>query len=376
MTKPTIVLNKVYDDTEIFYREYYDEKLNTPIPLNRKNTKFKSTYSVEKELPSMIKLFSVQSYSGDEILMIKYIIDILKTLKGVTYEIDKNSNILITKGTLDKDEYYPCLVAHMDTVHRIVNDKLFKIITKKVNGLTELSCEYGIGGDDKCGIWLALKLLRELPKLKIVFTTEEETGGRGASAMDLSFFDNVGYLIEGDRRGNSDIITKIFDPICSNEFIDTISVPCNKYEYEEESGMFTDIECFKYNGLELSCINVSVGYYNPHTKNEVIIAEDLLRATQFVKECINYLRYFKYEHKIEKIIIPYHKYDKYYYEEDFEDFPRSCTCHKEYNLIDLNCQVCNPLVTKYSGIMCNCGEELEEYSNSYFCPFCSKTFIL
>ena len=60
--------------------------------------------------------------------------------------------------------------------------------------------------------------------------------------------------------------------------------------------MLTDILAIKENNIELSAINVSVGYYNPHSSNEYIIVEDLLKATSFVKECIKELGYSKYEH--------------------------------------------------------------------------------
>ena len=37
----------------------------------------------------------------------------------------------------------------------------------------------------------------------------------------------------------------------------------------EENGLMTDILALKEKGLEVSCINVSCGYYNAHTDEEI-----------------------------------------------------------------------------------------------------------
>ncbi len=371
----------------------------------------KIEYSVEKEIQSMIDLFSIQSYSRAEAPMIKYIKSQLKGIKKLQYKQDNYGNILVTKGVLYDNEFYPCVVAHMDTVHNFVENyhikkeikdngttKLYAagLVSKNTFGVTQFEPvntqkkvlgNTGIGGDDKCGIWLALKLLKELPKLKIVFTVEEEIGAIGASKVDTAFFNDVGYLIEGDRKDNCDIITDIYgSSICSQEFLDTIFEPLVKYNYTENSGMLTDILAIKENNIELSAINVSVGYYNPHSSNEYIIVEDLLKATSFVKECIKELGYSKYEHVLYNDFKNTGVYSKYFNWYDFDDYDeqfgytKHCTCSKHYKnegaLIDLNCDVHNEILCKNSGFICSCGEELEARELSYNCPFCNKIYSI
>ena len=89
----------------------------------------KIEYSVEKEIQSMIDLFSIQSYSKAEALMIKYIKSQLKGIKKLQYKQDNYGNILVTKGVLSNNEFYPCVVAHMDTVHNFVGNYHIKKIT-------------------------------------------------------------------------------------------------------------------------------------------------------------------------------------------------------------------------------------------------------
>ena len=333
------------------------------------------------------KLAKIQSYSGEEDAMIDFIKKVINKL-GVNYKVDSAGNILITKGVLCEGEYYPCIVAHMDTVFK--KNPLYELeVVEELDGSIILrGLEYdkdavyyaGTGFDDKNGIWIALRLLKELPKVKILFTVQEEIGAIGASKVDMKFFDDVAYVLEGDRRGNSDVITSIFDDICSIEFIKKISPVMVQYGYSENFGMLTDISSLKENGLAVSCINFSVGYYEPHTDKEYCIFEDLVKAYDFAKECINILGYERQDHIQPKI--PYYKNDHYnYFEDDYYDYEwnkgntsKKCTCISDY-LIDLSCNECNPTTIRYSGIICSCGEELIEKEHSDYCQFCNKHFI-
>lgn len=87
-------------------------------------------YSVEKELPLMLDLFSIQSYTGKEGLMKIFIGNILSKIEGVFLEEDTYGNILITKGEISAEDYYPCIIAHMDTVHNFVKGYNVNVSTK------------------------------------------------------------------------------------------------------------------------------------------------------------------------------------------------------------------------------------------------------
>ena len=68
------------------------------------------------------EVLSVQSHSHQTFRMFAYLVRQLKGMKDVTFYID-NGNIYATKG---KASYYPCIVAHTDTVHKIIKD--FRVI--------------------------------------------------------------------------------------------------------------------------------------------------------------------------------------------------------------------------------------------------------
>ena len=66
---------------------------------------------MDKEL--LKEILSIPSYTGNELKLVDFICEFLKKNK-ILYEVDEMFNIYCTKG---EAEYYPCVVAHTDTVH-------------------------------------------------------------------------------------------------------------------------------------------------------------------------------------------------------------------------------------------------------------------
>jgi tripeptide aminopeptidase len=196
------------------------------------------------------------------------------TANGISYFSDKIGNVysLNKKGV-------PLLSAHMDTVQDEVDAALAKFI--KIRG--NVVSGYGvIGGDDKCGIFIALTLACA-NLCNFVFSVEEESGGHGiktfVAEQDLS---DIPYGLVLDRRGSSDIIcTK------NNYGVDAfekILLEIGKlYGYKESSGTFSDAN---YLSEKISCANLSVGYYNPHSKSEFVDVDDLKVAMNFTHSII------------------------------------------------------------------------------------------
>ncbi|MDA6986939.1 hypothetical protein OSM86_23565, partial [Escherichia coli] len=48
----------------------------------------------------------------------------------------------------------------------------------------------------------------------------------------------------------------------------------------------TDVLTLKENGLEVRCANVSCGYYNAHTDEEITVRKDLQKCLDFVEHLI------------------------------------------------------------------------------------------
>jgi putative aminopeptidase FrvX len=235
--------------------------------------------------------------------MFAYIIRRLKSMK-VRFWTD-NGNIYAVKGSGP----YPCVVSHMDTVHDIEEDFAIFKAGSRLAAFNRLTMQQvGIGGDDKVGVYICLRLLSEVDSVKAVFFRDEEVGCQGSALADMSFFDDCLYVVQPDRRGSSDLITSISGhDICSKDFIDDLRHISSKYGYEEAAGLTTDVWQLKKDGLKVSAINVSCGYYNPHTWHEYVDIEEVENAFQFIKEIFTNLKE-RYRHKIKysyKIISRY-----------------------------------------------------------------------
>ena len=232
-------------------------------------------------------LYCVFSPSMEEKKMRRFIKRHIKNnVPGAVVVQDESGNLLVTKGEADS---YACLCAHMDQVQSF-HPKDFTCIDDGgvimgYSPKTRKQC--GLGADDKNGIFIALSCLEEYDNIKCAFFAGEEIGCVGSSAVNVSFFSDCRFCAQIDRRGNSDMVTRIsFDPICSEEFIK--DADCGTWGYCESDGLMTDVEALRRNGVAASCINVSCGYYEPHTDHEFTVKEDVLKCCRFVCHLIEH----------------------------------------------------------------------------------------
>lgn len=230
------------------------------------------------------KLYAIHSPSGKEDKMIKFLISYLQSLPGVRLGKDSYGNLYAWKG---ESETYPCIVAHLDQVQRN-HPRDFRAIETRdiIFGFSAKEHSFcGLGADDKNGILIALETLKKYDSMKAVFFKEEETGCHGSSHAEIKFFEDCRYVIQCDRRGNSDLITNIgCSDLCSEKFIQDIDP--EKWGYKEETGMMTDVEALKERGLNVSAVNISVAYYQPHTNEEITVKRDLEKCWKFVQHII------------------------------------------------------------------------------------------
>lgn len=171
------------------------------------------------------------------------------------------------------------LTAHMDTVHA---DKHPQIVVKKTKDGTILSAPQGIGGDDRCGIWIIYKLItRSKYRPSILFCEDEEIGGVGSDKFTRTdYIDDLKqmkYLVELDRMSGDDAV--YYD--CGNkEFMEYIE---NTIGYKFNTGSFSDIshlspEC------DVASVNIGCGYYRQHTLEEYVVFEEMLHTYKMVKK--------------------------------------------------------------------------------------------
>lgn len=269
------------------------------------------------------ELLSVPSKTYYEEDMVEFLCDELDTIPGVSYYRDDMMNIYAVKGELNKGEYYPMFIAHTDTVHH----KVDKIIVKEENlirpntfgkefdevkapclkAYTEDGLPTGIGGDDKCGIFICLELLKTLDKVKIGLFVSEETGCHGSSKCDENFLQDVGYITQYDAPGNH-LITEICSGVRlferdSEFFNKSLSVIEKSFGNEMlvQSHPYTDISQLKKK-IDVCCINMSCGYYNMHSNQEFVCIEDVEKAILAGINMVNELGYLKYEYHYKPIV--------------------------------------------------------------------------
>lgn len=170
------------------------------------------------------------------------------------------------------------LTAHMDTVHV----KLVRDFYEYQGNI--VSSPQGIGGDDRCGIYMIKKII-ETTKLRpsILFCEQEEVGGIGSNlfckSKHIEDLKSMLFLIELDRAHSSDLV---FYDDENEEFHNW----CAKITgYKEAWGTFSDISHLcPYCGV--AGVNISCGYYNAHTTSEYVNIEKMETSIQKTIELI------------------------------------------------------------------------------------------
>lgn len=261
-----------------------------------------------KKLNRLKEVLSIPTHSRSEGLMIEYLERTL-TEKGYSYKKDSLGSIYVTKVTKGNPTHLPCFVAHTDTVHHI-NHNLMVVQLEEDDKtiLTGIDSETlkpsGIGGDDKCGVFLCLEMLDKLDNVKVALFVSEEIGCIGSHQADTEFFKNVGYAIQYDSpKGNSMSLTlmgkKLFNE--KSDFGGKVSNLIVEHGITSwERHPYTDIwplmEKFNF-----SCLNLAAGYHRYHTHNEYVVVEEVQNAFELGLRLHENLGESFYERKEEEV---------------------------------------------------------------------------
>lgn len=215
-------------------------------------------------------------------------------LKYTHTDITVGDGFVFAKGT-----FPVLLVAHMDTVHDLLPDAILYDMKKD-----RLSSPNGIGGDDRCGIYMILEIVKTY-NCSVLFCEDEEVGGVGARKFiqtDLAKELEFNYAIELDRKGSNDAV--FYD--CDNEeFEEFITSSFYKTAY----GSFSDISVVAP-FLKCAAVNLSCGYYNAHHKDEYVVLGEMERS---IEEVCNILERTTEDDKFEYIECEYNNYYRGYY---------------------------------------------------------------
>lgn len=224
------------------------------------------------------------------------------------------------KFVFAKGELPVMLVAHLDTVHKEPPRTFVE-----ENG--RISSPQGIGGDDRCGVYMIMDIVKEL-KCSVLFCRDEEIGGKGAEAFcqsDIWKDLKLNYIIEFDRRGDKDAV---FYDCANDDFTDFIMKESGEY-FTEAWGTFSDIS-FIAPSLKIAAVNLSCGYYKAHTTDEYVVYDEMEKSIEAAKKIIKVetdkpFEYIENHYYRSKYDAPYgygYGWDEWDYDDDDLDYYR------------------------------------------------------
>lgn len=247
----------------------------------------------------------IPTYSSHEHFLVDFIQNFCEESR-YDFKRDEKNNLYVSKG--DQSSYVPCVVAHTDSVHRdhveliglkmkLEIDEIVKNEETRLYAHNPISgIATGIGGDDKCGVYICLKLLEKFDNIKAAFFVEEEIGMLGSKHCDLDFFRNVGYALQFDAPSDN-----WFSKTCSGEklwteeFFNKVSGVLNEHQIDNIShDPFTDVVQIRRK-FDFCCAVLPAGYYRQHTVDEYVVPEHTEKGVNLGIDFINALGPNKYE---------------------------------------------------------------------------------
>ena len=202
--------------------------------------------------------------------------DLTKDKYGNYYKIIGDSDTMFT--------------SHLDTASRDKDNVVLVSIEKNGQELLMTDGTTILGADDKAGVSVMLYMMaHNVPGIYYFFIGEERGGiGSGKVADDLGsfpFLNNIKKVISFDRRNYYSVITAQYSQeCCSDEFAESLCKELNKGGLKlnlDPTGVFTDSANFMDYIPE--CTNISVGYFNEHTHDEV---QNITYLVKLAKACV------------------------------------------------------------------------------------------
>jgi hypothetical protein len=266
---------------------------------NRRNIK-NNNYIMER----------VDSIQNDDIDKIEIVDDIDYTLDGsvkqlflnltkmqIVFNKENTLEPFFPKG-MEKDEHgnYFLKIGESKTMfcgHLDTYCTEYKRVYHVISGDTIKTKNSTLGGDDKAGIVIMIKMIEaRIPGLYYFFRGEEGKtspigtwGSKQALKTYPDLFKKYDRCIAFDRRGFDSIISQqMYGECCSSEFVKELEKQMteNGLKYEDDiTGMWCDSGVF----MEVipECTNISVGYLNEHTLYE---SQDIVHLEKLVDVCL------------------------------------------------------------------------------------------
>ena len=178
-------------------------------------------------------------------------------LTAIGYHAENKKGFLYAEGNVPI-----LLVAHLDTVHFEPPET----ICYSADG-AEMMSPQGIGGDDRAGVYMILRLIQNT-HCHVLFCEDEETGGKGARLFTKSGIDpKANFIVELDRKGSNDAV---FYQCRNTQFEQLIE----SFGFRMNYGSFSDISILAPH-FDLAAVNLSTGYYNAHQLGEYVRLDEV-----------------------------------------------------------------------------------------------------
>lgn len=175
-------------------------------------------------------------------------------------------------GYVKVGESSTMFTCHLDTVENKRSGTTKKVYLDTVNNYIFANNQV-LGADDGAGVALLCHMICNNIAGHYFFFAGEEIGGIGSMYLADNFSNifpalQLNRAIAFDRKGTSDVVVEQFcGKCCSDVFVDALCVELG-LDYKPAIGSFTDTANFV--GIIPECTNVSVGYYNEHSKSEYL----------------------------------------------------------------------------------------------------------
>ena len=221
--------------------------------------------------------------------------------------------------------------SHTDTVHRKSGKQLITI--KDGFAMSDSTC---LGADDATGNWLMIEMIEAGVPGLYLFHRGEEHGGLGsqwiADNHQVLFqdFPDIQFAIALDRKGTDDVVQyQMGQRCCSTEFATDLASILGM-DGGDSIGTMTDTA--QYTDIITECTNISVGYYDQHSKKErqdIKFAHDL--RNRLVNANWDMLKAYGYEPEYESYTM--YNYTGYGMSKWEGHFPNQID-HEYENLVD------------------------------------------
>jgi acetylornithine deacetylase/succinyl-diaminopimelate desuccinylase-like protein len=159
---------------------------------------------------------------------------------------------------------------HTDTVHGLGGPQRIEVRDGMLRLAADEDLSNCLGADDTAGCWLMIEMIKAGRPGLYVFHRDEESGGRGSEWIvenNPDLLAGIMFAIAFDRKGTKSVIThQIGGRCCSDAFAWSLARQLGPMFEPDATGTFTDTANFTE--LVGECTNISVGYYDQHTRKE------------------------------------------------------------------------------------------------------------